>query len=120
LRLQGYLIEANISPPDADQAESVTKLRLKDKEGKWFASMEADEHDFWTPTVWCIPMIKTPVHEFDGLGKSRRVRRTSRNFFCGLVLIQTGATENEYSRIGHFTSTSVINTNGEKSEISII
>jgi hypothetical protein len=70
LRLQGYLIEANISPPDADQVESVNKLRLKDKEDKWFASMGADEQDFRIPDVWCIPIKKTPVYAGDEEDKS--------------------------------------------------
>jgi hypothetical protein len=100
LRLRGYFIEANICTLSADQAQSRDLLRLEDKDGKWFATMDADEHHFWTPTVWCIPMIKTLVSELDGLEKSRRVRRTSRNSFCGLVLVQTGATENEYRELG--------------------
>ena len=34
LGLHGYLIDANISTLDADQAESVDKLELKDKDSK--------------------------------------------------------------------------------------
>ena len=116
LRLQGYLIDANISTPVADQAESVDELKLMDKEGKWFASMETDEQDFWIPNVWCIPIKKIPVYAGYGEDKSR----LSHNAFEGLVLVRTGAKENEYSRVGRFISTSEVDANEDRRDITII
>ena len=51
LRLRGYLVEANMFKPNAEQAESQYRLRLDDKEGYESARWEAVEQDFWIPKV---------------------------------------------------------------------
>jgi hypothetical protein len=77
--------------------------------------METDEQDFRIPNVWCIPIIKTPVYAVDGEDKLR----LSHNAFCGSVLVRTGAKENDYSRVGRFTSALEVNTNEDRRGITI-
>jgi hypothetical protein len=48
LRVQGYLVEANISTLGTYQAQSIGKLKLKDKDGKWFTSTNADDQDWFS------------------------------------------------------------------------
>jgi hypothetical protein len=116
LRLQGYLVEANMFRPNAEQAQRQYRLRLDDKDGYEFARWEADEQDFWIPNVWCIPIRRRLVYADDGLDKSRLLY----NRFFGLVLVRTEAKENEYRRVGLFDSDSEAITNEERCEITII